>query len=251
MVRHLVTTSPDIVDDACNYAWMEFIRCQPDRDRNWRAWLVTTAQREAWKLDGKERGHVGFEVDGSREGLAREPSEPRDVVAIRAELRFALEVFATVPERRREAKALWVTGFKYTEIQEQLGLTYTRVNHLMSEANKAIQTERHRAASLDPEGPPRARRLRELESNPPAWLRAVIGRPPGMTRSAEALLLWRRAALAIDDYRREHAEHLKGEPLGSRPCDPRAARAYDVADRAITRAREARLPPSRRRSIER
>jgi hypothetical protein len=36
MVQRMVNTSPDIVDDACNFAWMEFMRCQPDRDRNWR-----------------------------------------------------------------------------------------------------------------------------------------------------------------------------------------------------------------------
>ena len=249
-VQHLVNTSPDIVDDACNYAWMEFIRCQPDRDGNWRAWLVTTAQREAWKLDGKERSHTGFEVDGNREEFTREPADPRDVVAIRSELRFALEVFATVPERRREAKALLVTGFQYTEIQERLGLTYTRVNHLISEANKAVQAERQRAARLDVDGPPKARRLRELESKPPAWLKAAIGPPPGKHR-AEVTLSWRRAAIAIDDYRREHGAQLKEEPLGCRPSDPRAARAYDLADRAIARAREARLPPSHRRSLER
>jgi DNA-directed RNA polymerase specialized sigma24 family protein len=249
IVQHLVNTSPDIVDDACNYAWMEFIRHQPDRDGAWKAWLVTTAQREAWKLDAKERAHTGFEVDVRDDVLTREPADPRDVIAIRSELRFALDVFATVPERRREAKAMFVTGLRYTEIQERLGLTYTRVNHLIGEANKAVQSERHRAARLDLAGPPRVRCLRHLESNPPAWLTTAIGRPPSVHRSAEALLLWRRAALVIDHYRREHPEHLKGEPLGSRPTDPRAARAYDVVDRAITRAREARLPPSRRRSL--
>ena len=251
MVQRLVNTSPDIVDDACNFAWTEFLRYQPDRDRNWRSWLVTTAQREAWRLDAKERTHTGFELEGGGDGLTREPADPRDVVAIRSELRFALEVFATVPDRRREAKALLVTGFKYTEIQELLGLTYTRVNHLITEANKAVQTERHRAARLDVDGPPKVRRLRELESNPPAWLRAAIGGPPGQNVSAEALLCWRRAAVAIDDYRRDHGAHLGQEPIGPRPGDPRAARAYDLADRAITRAREARLPPSRRRSLER
>jgi DNA-directed RNA polymerase specialized sigma24 family protein len=246
----LVNTSPDIVDDACNYAWMELIRHQPDRDGRWKAWLVTTAQREAWKLDGKERSHTGFEVKGNRDELTREPADPRDVVAIRSELRFALDVFATVPERRREAKALLVTGFKYTDIQERLGLTYTRVNHLISEANKAVQTERHRAAQLDVDGPPKARRLRELETNPPGWLKAAIGRAPGRNRSAEAALLWRRAALAIDDYRREHGPHLKDEPLGDRPIEPRAARSYDLADRAIARVREAR-ERSQSRSLER
>ena len=110
IVLHLVNTSPDIVDDACNYAWMEFIRHQPDRDGSWKAWLVTTAQREAWKLDRKERSHTGFNVEGHRDEFTREPADPRDVVAIRSELRFALDVFATVPERRREAKALLVTS---------------------------------------------------------------------------------------------------------------------------------------------
>jgi DNA-directed RNA polymerase specialized sigma24 family protein len=249
-VQGLVNTSPDIVDDACNYAWMEFLRHQPDRGGPWKAWLITTAQREAWRLDRKERSHIGFEIEGRDEQLTREPADPRDVVAIRSELRFALDVFATVPERRREAKALFVTGFTYVEIQEQLGLTYTRVNHLISEANKAVHTERLRAGRLDVEGPPKARRLRELESKPPAWLKAAIGPAPGKHR-AEVTLSWRRAAIAIDDYRREYAPHLADAPLGARPVDPQAARAYDLADRAITRAREARLPPSRRHSLER
>jgi hypothetical protein len=230
---------------------MEFIRCQPDRDGNWRAWLVTTAQREAWKLDGKERGHVGFDVEGLSEGLVREAADPRDVVGIRSELRFALDIFATVPERRREVKALAVRGFKYEEIQATLGLTYTRVNRLMTEANTTIQKERHRAELADAQGAPRARRLGELEASPPKWLRAAIGPPPSKHASVDATLNWRRAALAIDDYRREHGAHLKEQPLGTRPSEPRAARAYDVADRAITRAREARLPSAHRRSLER
>src|SRR5687767_13292612 len=98
------------------------------------------------------------------------------------------------------------------------------------------------------EGPPKVRRLRELESKPPAWLRAAIGRPPGQNVSAEALLCWRRAALAVDDYRRDHGAHLGEEPIGPRPGDPRAARAYDLADRAITRAREGGCPVARRTS---
>ncbi len=60
-------------------------------------------------------------MEGLNEGLVREAADPRDVVGVRSELRFALDVFATVPARRREAKALLVTGFKYEEIQERLG----------------------------------------------------------------------------------------------------------------------------------
>ena len=104
IVQRLVNTSPAIVDDACNYAWTELVRCRPDRDGGWRSWLVTTAQREAWKLDSKERAHTGFEVDERHDGLARERADPRDVVAVRSKLRFALDVFATVREAAARPK---------------------------------------------------------------------------------------------------------------------------------------------------
>ncbi|HEX5782793.1 MAG TPA: hypothetical protein VFX80_12775, partial [Solirubrobacteraceae bacterium] len=42
----------------------------PARPRpHWRSWLITTAQREAWRLHGKETGHVGFEVEGARDEM--------------------------------------------------------------------------------------------------------------------------------------------------------------------------------------
>jgi DNA-directed RNA polymerase specialized sigma24 family protein len=250
MVQRIVNTSPDIVDDACNFAWMEFLRYQPDRDANWRSWLITVAQREAWKLDGKERGHLGFELGGDTE-LVYEPADPRDVLALRTDLRAALDLLAAVPDRRREVKALHVTGFKYEEIGERLGLSYTRVNQLVTEANAAIRRERERVAPTERlDAPARGDRLQKLESDPPKWLSAAIGRTPGQFVSSRVLLPWRQAALALDDYRREHGAHLPvDEPFGRRPHEPRAARAYDLAQRAIERAREARL--EQRRSIER
>ena len=212
------------------------MRYQPDRDGNWRSWLITVAQREAWRLDGKERGHIGFEV-GGRDDLIREPADPRDVVAIRSELRSALDALAAVPERRREVKALWVTGFKYEEIQDQLGLTYTRVNRLMTEANHAIQKERLRAAPPREAVPVRAARLQELEGNPPRWLTNAIGRPPGKRVSAQITLPWRRAAFALDDYRREHGAAPQGR--AARQSADRPARGAVVRPR---RARDCARP---------
>jgi DNA-directed RNA polymerase specialized sigma24 family protein len=40
----------------------------------------------------------------------------RDQIAIRERLRDALDALAEVPERRRDIKALQVTGFSYQEI---------------------------------------------------------------------------------------------------------------------------------------
>ncbi|HEU0304242.1 MAG TPA: hypothetical protein VFR32_06650 [Gaiellaceae bacterium] len=153
-MQRLVNTSPDIVDDACNFAWMEFIRCQPDRQRSWRSWLITVAQREAWKLHAKEASHVGAEIP-DRDGLLHEATDPRDLLSVRAELRVALDSLAAVPERRRQVKALQITGLSYAEIGERLGLGYTRVNALVTEANAAIDftkpTRPREIAYFDPQ----------------------------------------------------------------------------------------------------
>lgn len=96
-------------------------------------------------------------------------------------------------------------------------------------------TERRRGGALPelsrvaPEQQPRtdrAERLRDLETQPPKWLVKAVGRPPGKSGNLGALLAWRRAALALDDYRREHAPELASDGLVSPPSDERAARAY-------------------------
>jgi hypothetical protein len=38
-----------VIDDACAFAWQQFLLEQPDRERAWRGWLVTTAEREVWR----------------------------------------------------------------------------------------------------------------------------------------------------------------------------------------------------------
>jgi hypothetical protein len=89
--------------------------------------------------------------------------------------------------------------------------------------------------------PRRARRgMDELEENPPKWLESAVGRRPALTGDPRAVLAWRRAALAIDDFRRVYGRRLGDDPLGARPRDREPARAFDLADAAIRRAVEAR-----------
>jgi hypothetical protein len=106
---------------------------------------------------------------------------------------------AKVPDRRRLVKALAVTGLSYDEIGEKLGLTYTRVNRLMTEANAVIREEQARSGRVELTQSARAARLAELEEDPPRWLVRAIGRRPAMTAEPAAVLAWRRAALAVDD----------------------------------------------------
>jgi hypothetical protein len=61
------------------------------------------------------------------------------------------------------------------------GLTYTRVNRMLAEANAVLREEQGREAAVRVHASPRAARLYELEETPPRWLRSVIGRRPALT----------------------------------------------------------------------
>jgi DNA-directed RNA polymerase specialized sigma24 family protein len=213
-----------IVDDACGFAWQQFMGHQPERDRNWRGWMITTAEREVWRLREIEASHLSLTV--GEESAVWDVPDRRDQLAIRTRLREALGALAEVPARRRDVKALQTTGFSYEEICELRGLTYTRVNRMIAEANAVLREEQGREqAAARRRASPRAERLRELETTPPRWLRSAIGRLPALTGDPSAVLAWRRAAIAIDDYRRVHgrraarqaARRSRGGP-GVRPC---------------------------------
>jgi RNA polymerase sigma factor (sigma-70 family) len=237
--RHVADVS--FVEEACAFAWTQFMRYQPSRERAWRAWLTVTAVHEALRLHEVEAGHLPFEIqrkDGST--FETEPPDPREDRHLdHMEAVEALSVLATVPERRRRAKERHVAGLKYEEIAEELGISRTRVHHLVTEANKAIQVELSRRQGLNEPRSPRAARLEELETNPPSWLLASIGRQRKKD-GAHAMLVWRRAALAIDDYRRRYGQDLGEEPLGHRPHDASAARAFDLAQRDSERVQAIR-----------
>lgn len=198
-MQRLVNTSPDVVDDACAFAWTEFLRYQPDRDKVWRVWLVTTAHREAWRLHRAEARNIPTEVVDEYGDVrsVREASDDRDHVAIRQRLRDALDAFAKVPERRRSVKALQVTGFSYDEIAEKTGLSTTRINHMLTEANAVVRDEQSRLA-VDRSPSARAERLHTIEHQPPRWLVAAIGERPGNVAGTGTLAM-RRDLLTRSD----------------------------------------------------
>ena len=70
---------------------MQFLRYQPERDRQWRGWLVRTAQCEAWRLTAPrpEVPFVGY--DDLTPGAESEPADPRDRLEERLEFHAALQ----------------------------------------------------------------------------------------------------------------------------------------------------------------
>jgi hypothetical protein len=127
LVARRVRTSPEAIDETCAFAWVQFIRHQSDRGRNWRSWLVPVAEREAWRL------HAG------------DVAEPR------------------------------------------------------------------------------------------------AGDAGAATYPAVA---WRRAALAVDDYRRDYGVKGGDQPLGARPTEERAMRRHDLTERVVERARSSPVAPA-------
>ena len=182
-VRH-----PETVEDACSVAWAQFLRHQPDRDRDWRAWLFKTAQREAWALD-RARGEMKSLTQESKEGRwwITEPLDPHDAFRERDELEAVVEVLEQLPPRLRRIAFLRATGHRYREISEITGDSRTRVSSLVRRANDYIREALQEINSAEVATPPRAERLHELEASPPDWLLHEIGRPHEVEAGAKAL----------------------------------------------------------------
>lgn len=108
----------------------------------------------------------------------------------------------TLPERLQVVVGMRAFGWKYAEIAEELGVSRVRVDQLLRQADERLNKFRERDLA---DRHPRTARLRELEDDPPPYLRMAIGRPPRPNRrrggGGELLRDWRRLALAIDDHR--------------------------------------------------
>jgi hypothetical protein len=238
-VQREVNTSHANIEDACAFAWLQFMRHQPDRDRAWRAWLVQVARREAFRLSRIEwRDPVRTGLPGE-EGVHSERVDPRADSHQAVEVREAFQLIAELRPRLRPIAFLRATGHSHAEIQEATGLSHSRVGQLVQRAHDDLwQAAAERRWAEAPRAP-RAERLRSLEEDPPAWLVDSLGRPPGGRDQATRLQLWRRAALALDDHRERHAPGRDTDEVAARRLEEVASRAVkryrDVSDRGLAR----------------
>ena len=171
-----------------------------------------------------------------------EPADPRDRLQERIEFLEAMDELRKLPESMQRVVLVRSQVHKQQDVADILGVSRQRVNHLLVSVSLRVnELAEQRTLHERPVASPRAARLRELEDEPPEWLRAAIGRPVTRNRSnGAALLAWRRAALAIDDYRREYGWSADDDALGPRPENLPAGRAHDRADRAVSQVREER-----------
>ena len=123
-------------------------------------------------------------------------------------------------------------GISHPEIVEATGFTPRRLQKLITQANYLM--DEHVADRRHAEKPssPRAERLYRLERETPAWLVAEIGPPvrPTVRRGGtEARRDWRRAALALDDYRSAIGPKRFGTERLAPPADRSLRHVYAAA----------------------
>src|SRR4051794_24449805 len=64
LTAYSINTSPDIIDDACAFAWTQLLACQPRRETVF-PWLRTVARNEALRLDGIARRATPLEREAA------------------------------------------------------------------------------------------------------------------------------------------------------------------------------------------
>jgi hypothetical protein len=246
VARSLYGVSAETVEDACSFAWAQFLQHQPARDRNWRSWLITTAQREAWLIERNARAQ---RPDPLIEELAENgqivPLSLEEQQEIRDDVSEALSIISELPLRLQRIALLRALGVRHAEIGQLTGDSPTRVAALVEKANARIYEIVAERGHVPKTQAPRALRLKELEADPPEWLVNVIGRPVRRSRKlggrAVRQRAWRRAAIALDDYRIATGLDGLDTVMRHQPEHPALRKLHAVATRAVEAHRDARL----------
>jgi DNA-directed RNA polymerase specialized sigma24 family protein len=137
LVGGLVRGADEDIEDACAFAWAQFLRRQPDREMTF-PWLAKVAMREAWRLGRRRRRDARLEElpEDSCVELGRETLD--DAIAARE----ALRILASLPDRQRRYLTLKISGYSYVEIRAVTSSTYTNVNKHLCRARARIRAAR-------------------------------------------------------------------------------------------------------------
>jgi RNA polymerase sigma factor (sigma-70 family) len=143
LIARDVSARPQVIEDACGFAWAELLAHQPDR-ASIVGWLRIVARREAIRLAQHDRVTVPM----SALDPGRLPSRSRPMCCPPADATdhcHALEALALVaglPERKRAFLTLKVAGYSYDEIAAKLGVSWLTVNRQLVRARAAVRHER-------------------------------------------------------------------------------------------------------------
>jgi RNA polymerase sigma factor (sigma-70 family) len=147
--------SQELAEDACAFAWLQLLRCQPDREAVV-GWLRVVARNEGYRLLRISRREPFLEDKPYPrcDGASGEPLDWQELLPAREDTELAVEArqllrcLAGLRWHQRTVLTLQLAGYSYKEIAQRLGRTYTWVNRHLTEGRAAL----------------RRRRVRELEA---------------------------------------------------------------------------------------
>jgi DNA-directed RNA polymerase specialized sigma24 family protein len=148
-VSCVVHAPHELIEDACQTAWMILLGNQPER-RPIFGWLRTVAIHEAYRLAALQRRDARLEelrfaeLDWT-ETIAESRSLNDAVQALEA-----LRALASLPDRQRQDLALKIAGYSYAEIRARTpGRTLTNVNKSLAKARRRIRRARAQSSISD------------------------------------------------------------------------------------------------------
>jgi RNA polymerase sigma factor (sigma-70 family) len=148
VTRLRLQCTQELAEDAAAHAWVQLCRTQPERTRKLPGWLRVVALYEGYRLLRKAGREPLFEDacrqerdsgGGGQPVPLEEIAEARVDVELAVEAREALRALAGLRWRRRRVLALKAAGYRYEEIADMLGVTYTNVNRQMTEGRAELR----------------------------------------------------------------------------------------------------------------
>jgi DNA-directed RNA polymerase specialized sigma24 family protein len=145
VAAHAGAVDDAVLDDACAFAWSVLVRRDDvNFDRRGVKWLIVVGARKAWELARLARREtpVGGFLSAVEPNEMVEPaglaSEPVDRLIALEEHADRLARFQRPKPRERREMFLHAAGFRYAEIAELTGSTYTAVNRRISEGRRRL-----------------------------------------------------------------------------------------------------------------
>src|SRR3954449_9893035 len=108
LVARDVVARPQVIEDACAYAWLELIARQPERT-NVIGWLCIVARREAIRLAQRDRRLAALTPEHADRGAA-------DAGELGVHTRKARGQGEGLAERKRAVLTLRISGHSYREV---------------------------------------------------------------------------------------------------------------------------------------
>lgn len=143
IVGRQVSAPPDVIEDACHHAWAKFFNHSEEVRREAAlTWLLTTAVRQAWKLDRQERRELSLEAASDRIGELPIRSRLPGPVE-QAEIREDIRRLGDLPERQQRLVWLRAAGLSYVEMAAYTGDSVRTVRRQILRATEHMRRLQH------------------------------------------------------------------------------------------------------------